>query len=468
MKNRKALVVFSVLMVFAFLFTACQPEPETVIETVVETVVVEKEGETIIETVVVEKEVEVTAVPEQVIEVESYPEIIMWAKAGPEGDALKNAAAVYERDTGNPVQVLIVGRSGFRQKYQTAFAAGSDEVDGVLDISRMVPSLAASGFLAPLDDLVVNTEGYNVDEIPEIVQTEMMFEDQWYMAPTDISAESLVYRTDLIPEPPATWEEMREIALEFTQSINPESPTEYGYSFAGCAGCMIGTWIGIEYGYGARVLDENGCVVVDSPEAIEAYQFYIDLKNVDGVTPPDVTAWDYPELLVALQEGVVAQASFFTAGMPVLTDCDQTPDLCENFAFVPQPAGPEGSWTRINPLGIMVNGASPRLEAVGAFLSWLTGPEGGKLYTLFGGTSPRPSVLDDDLRAERPWLDALFEAAENGGGSLRIARAAEVNGVFNKWADLALAGDISAEEALTSAADEIRELLDEANNPACQ
>jgi multiple sugar transport system substrate-binding protein len=452
---KKNALVFVFLMLLVALLAACAPKTIEV-EKIVE---VEKEVEVI---------VEVTAVPVQEIDVEPQPEIILWAKAGPEGEALKNAAAVYTRDTGNPVKVLIVGRSGYRQKYQIAFAAGSTDVDGVLDIAPKVPSLAASGFLAPLGDMLTNTEDYNVDEIPEIVQIEMMFDGEWYMAPTDISEESLVYRTDLIPEPPATWEELRENALKFTKSINPDSPTDYGYAFAGCANCMGGTWLGIEYSYGARMFDEKGCVVLDSPEAIESYRFFTDLKNVDGVLPPDVTAWDYPELLVALQEGVVAQAAFFTAGMPILADCEQTPDLCENLAFVRQPAGPAGSWTRINPLGIMVNSGSPRVEATVAFLGWLTGPDGGKLYTQFGGTSPRVSVLDEALRAERPWIDQVYAAAENGAGSLRIGRASEVSAIFNKWADQVMAGEISAEEALTTAAEEIRVLLDEANNSACQ
>ena len=66
MKIRNALVLSLILLV-AILVAACQPETivETVVvekegETIVETVVVEKEGETIVETVVVEKEVEVS------------------------------------------------------------------------------------------------------------------------------------------------------------------------------------------------------------------------------------------------------------------------------------------------------------------------------------------------------------------------------------------------------------------------
>jgi peptide/nickel transport system substrate-binding protein len=62
MKLRNALV-FSLILLVALLVAACQPE------TIVETVIVEKEGETIVETVVVEKEGE-TIVETVVVEVE--------------------------------------------------------------------------------------------------------------------------------------------------------------------------------------------------------------------------------------------------------------------------------------------------------------------------------------------------------------------------------------------------------------
>ncbi len=70
--NKKLILVLGLLVVVAMALAACQQapaEPETI--TVVETVVVEKEGETIVETVEVEKEVVVT----EVVEVEVQPEM---------------------------------------------------------------------------------------------------------------------------------------------------------------------------------------------------------------------------------------------------------------------------------------------------------------------------------------------------------------------------------------------------------
>jgi len=72
--NKKLFLVLGVLVMLSIAVAACAPapaEPETI--TVVETVVVEKEGETIVETVIVEKEVEVEV--EKIVEVEKEVEM---------------------------------------------------------------------------------------------------------------------------------------------------------------------------------------------------------------------------------------------------------------------------------------------------------------------------------------------------------------------------------------------------------
>lgn len=66
--SKKMFVVVSLVAALAVILAACaQPTPETIIEKVVETVVVEKEGETVIETVVVEKPVEVVVTSEPIV-----------------------------------------------------------------------------------------------------------------------------------------------------------------------------------------------------------------------------------------------------------------------------------------------------------------------------------------------------------------------------------------------------------------
>ncbi len=390
----------------------------------------------------------------------SHPEINVWIKAGPEADALEATAQAYYLETGNKVNVVTQGRSGFRGVYQTALLAGSKDLDAVHDVGFVVPSLAAGGMIEPLDSYLAKRDDYNVDDFQSAIQEEMQFEGSWYMLPTDMSVESLVYRTDLIPEPPATWEELRELALQFTKAHNPDSPTEYGYAYSGFPGVLHGTWQGLMYSYGARIVNEDGKVTLDDENAIESFAFLAGLKNADKVTPQDITAWDYPELLVALQEGVVAMADFFSAGMPVLIDPELSPGVYDRVSLAPQPAGPLGSWTRINPLGLMINSASPRKEATFDFVYWLTQPNGAKIYTEHGGSSPRISImLDPDYAETRPWYAAMYEAGQQGAISIRHSRATLINETFNKWASQVISGVMSAEDAFNRAAAELRRTI---------
>jgi multiple sugar transport system substrate-binding protein len=200
--------------------------------------------------------------------------------------------------------------------------------------------------------------------------------------------------------------------------------------------------------------------MADKPEMVAAWKLFVDLKNTDKVTPPDITAWDYPELLEGLKNGTLAQASFFTAGMPILTDCAQSPQICKSIALVAQPAGPAGSRTRVNPLGIMVNAASDKKDATWAFLRFATGAQGGRIYTEAGGANPRLSLLGDAaLNASRPWTAEVLKAANAGVGTIRHAQAREIGEAFDRHAQQAVAGQITPEESLKRAATEIRQLL---------
>jgi multiple sugar transport system substrate-binding protein len=395
------------------------------------------------------------------------PEVVLWVQAGPEADALKATASAYTAKTTNPVRVDVQGRAGWRAKYETALAAGSKAVDGVLHITQQLPSLAAGGLLMPIDDAVVNAADYKVGDIPAVVQNEMKMDGKWYMMPTDITVETYVYRSDLIPTPPKTWADLRTTAQKFTQATTPGAPTKYGFAYSAGPGNVLPSWRGVMGAYGGQLIDDKGCVRVDSPEAIASWKFYLDLKNVDKVTPPDINAWDYPEILVGLQTGTLAQASFFSSGMPVLSDCAQSPNICKTIALLPQPEGPKGSRTRINPLGIMVNAATDKKESMMAFLKWATGPEGSVVYTKAGGSSPRASVLSDpELVKERPWYPAMVKAMENGMPTIRHARAREIAETFDRYAQQAVAGSTTPEESIKLAAAELRKLL--GNEAACK
>ncbi len=388
------------------------------------------------------------------------PVPVIWAKSGPEGEALQAAAQAYKDATGKTVSIVIQGRANYRSAYNTALLAGSKDLDAVHDVAFVIPSLAAGGHIVPVDSYINKSAAYDTADFQDVIQREMKFKDKWYMFPSDISSESLVYRTDLIGEAPKTWDELVEIAKKFTRSINPDSPTQYGYAFAAAPGVLEGTFQGIMKAYGASLVDDDGTLRIADPKTVQAFQMFVDMRNKHKVVPSDVIAWDYPELLTALQEGIVPMAAFFTAGMPVLVDSNQSPKVAGNIAYSKQPAGPFGAYTRINPLGFMVNAKGRNTEGAIEFLMWLTGKEGSYIYTKAGGSSPRKSVLErEEFYSARPWYPEMLKAAEQGVGSIRLAEQAMIRNTFNKWASQALNGDLSVEQAFGEATKELSNLL---------
>jgi multiple sugar transport system substrate-binding protein len=110
----------------------------------------------------------------------------------------------------------------------------------------------------------------------------------------------------------------------------------------------------------------------------------------------------------------------------------------------------------------MVNAASENKDATWAFLRFATGKEGAAIYTKAGGQSPRLSVLGDaSIAASRPWTPEIIKASKDGVGTLRIAKSQQVSEAFNRFADQAIAGQLSPEESLKQASAAIRQLLDQ-------
>ena len=340
----------------------------------------------------------------------NLPPITIWAGTGPEGTAIEQMAKLYTEQTGNQVNVELMSRSVSRDRILNALASGNSEPDAFYLLGRDMFGYASAGFLAPLDEWILAKE-FNINDIPELLWEAGMYDGKWYMVPMDASQETLVYRSDLIEKPPETYEELLELILKFSQSQNPDSPTKYGYAYSAGPNITEGSWMGPLAAYGGFMVDDQGNVGVDSPEAIQTWQWLVDLKCKYNATPPDITAWDYPEILVGLQEGVLAMASFFNAGMPVLNDCSQTPNLCGKFGYSKMPAGPKGPYTRNNPLGMSINVNSKNKEATWAFINFIAGPEGSLLYTKAGGNSPRASVLQNpEIIKDRPWTPEMLEA----------------------------------------------------------
>jgi ABC-type glycerol-3-phosphate transport system substrate-binding protein len=110
----------------------------------------------------------------------------------------------------------------------------------------------------------------------------------------------------------------------------------------------------------------------------------------------------------------------------------------------------------------MVNAASDNKAATWAFLRYATGKDGGLVYTRAGGQNPRLSILNNaEAAAARPWTPAIVAAAGSGVGTLRIAQSRDFQQTFNRYADMAIAGQLSPEDSLNQATEALKQVLDQ-------
>ena len=386
---------------------------------------------------------------------------VVWIFAGPEGDALKAAGDAYTKATGKPVDVQVLGRDTFNQKRDLFVASQATGVDLIMTGSSRVPSWADGNLIAPVEQYINADPKYNWEsDVFPVARAEAAFGDHLYMFPLDTYAEILVYRTDLISTPPKTWDDYLTVAKQFTKSITPSSPTKYGTAYSGKDYVPEASWFSVLWGYGGDLLDSSGKVVIDSPQAVASLDFHLGLLLKEKVVPPETPNWEYPEIEIALQQGLLAMASHFPAAMPELEDCTKSPNTCGKVAIAPLPGGAAGQFSAAENLGLVMNPKAENAQAAADFALWVSGTEGGLVYTKAGGATPRRSVTPTRTSSTaRPWAADFAKTLESAKGTIRSPKASDLLASLREELNKALAGQQDAKTTLDNTAKKWREIL---------
>jgi multiple sugar transport system substrate-binding protein len=243
----KVWTLLAVLMVVT-LAACAAPTPETIVETVV----VEKEVEKIkevIETVEVEviKEVEKEVVVTQEVEVEK--EVVVEVTAAPEAkpyegvelniltftgpqiaEPLQRRGPDFTELTGAKVNVIVVPFNELYQKLLTDMATGTNSFDAFVFAPQWMVDYITPGYLEVLTDRIAAEPDLEWEDVaPFFRDFSASYQGDIYTIPLDGDFHMGYYRSDLIDEPPRTWDEYIEIAAEFHgQDLNGDGDPDYG------------------------------------------------------------------------------------------------------------------------------------------------------------------------------------------------------------------------------------------------
>jgi multiple sugar transport system substrate-binding protein len=292
--------------------------------------------------------------------------------------AVQMCADYYTKKTGKPVEVTEIARDVLQEKEKTELTSKTGAIDILYVPSEWLAELAEGGLVEPLDQYMANSALNQPDQAdwasPGSVAA-YNYKGSQYGFPVSTDTLFLYYRTDLIKDPPQTWDEFLKIAQEQTNG------TRYGATIFGKLPESI-SWDFINYfwGAGAELLDSSFHPTVNTPEGVKGLTFFTDLLNKYKVVPPGSATYEYPEVLAAFQQDKAAMVLQWNAAYQSFADCSQSPLICDKFAVtvVPGQLQSDGSINRRNighVWGFVMNSASTNKEESYNFLTTLTGKE---------------------------------------------------------------------------------------------
>jgi multiple sugar transport system substrate-binding protein len=408
---------------------------------------------------------EVAPEEEEAEEATPVKEVSLVVRTGPEADGLRITAEEYTKKTGVNVEIVEIGREGYLTAVMTQLLGGTTDYDVVWFLSTSIAEMAEAGVLEPLDDYISNPDITDPEEYDsEDLLATYGYKGKTYGLPQTISTNYLYYRSDLIPDPPETWDEYFEVSKEFTKSINPDSPTTYGTTFD----CLPGEelpkcFYSVLWTFKGDIIDEDGNVLINNSGSLAAAEWYVKFIEA-GILPEDVLTYGYTEVFEALQTGEVAMAGpMWDAAMGGILVGDSPYKNDIKVTMIPGVEQADGSMYRVpfqHSWCFVLNKNSENLEEGWKFLNYATGKEGGKITAIECGSSPaRVSLLTD------PELLESFPHYELHAESLAIAKSEPavtfyeaMHDAMNTALTKIITGELEPKEALDSAASEIKEL----------
>ena len=378
--------------------------------------------------------------------------------------------------TGAEVIIDSFGYDATHEKEVLAGASQSSEFDVVVLDSPWVGEFAEGGFVDDLTPLIeADDDVVQFDDFVPSFQTVSEWDGEIVGIPFGAYFVMLHYRTDLFEEAglevPKTIEEWEAAAEFFTD--NPDFPDIYGTALNNQRGAPAGqAWFEYIWSFGGKPFEStypgspdpyaNMTPLLNSPEGIAVTQQFVDMIKYEPVGAESF-AWD--ERATTFSVGQTPMVNVWSVRTPGFVDPDQS-IVADKFATSLFPAvegvdsvPPLGGWV----MGI--NSAAEQKDLAWDYIKWFTSPEIHKKFVLEGGPPSRLSTMQDpDVVAAQPWAETLFETQGLTYAEVRprIPEAFEIMDIVGFHVSRAIQGQVSAEEAMNDANEEVATLLKEA------
>jgi len=436
-------------------------------------------------------------------------EHVLYTWEGAEGTAVSNAAKYwnehYAKKYGFTVKVSQWGREEFFSKMVNMITSNTDTWQAYMVFNFYIPSFVESGSLAPLSDYFKDPE-YFLPEYTKPLKVAVdlaSYKGEIYGSSQVIVSEGILrYRKDLIerllkdsawqskykslakehlgmeldPKNPDewNWNDYLATALFFTKKYNPDSPTDYGTVFEGLSAFGVqfaAYWYEILESFGGTLF-KDGKVAVNSPEGLESLKYLLDLRRKWEVVPPDVHRYEAFEEYTAFQSGKVAFGLDWDWDTLHLLNPKESPLVYDKMEETIPPKGPGGRCAYVQQFAWVINEhtSEQAKKDMARFLMWASHSKEGVLTTLKAGIPAGtyiPEILTTDYGFSNEEIKHYKFYYEKilSGTVVRpvywplVPTAPDIYTNISNILGMALAGEVSYEDALKMMEDKLKALI---------
>lgn len=377
-----------------------------------------------------------------------------YSEASPENTTLVDVLIpMFEAEHPNiKVESVPYPYDGFRQALLTAIAGGEGPDLIRLDIIWS-PEFAELGVLKNLSEDMPDFDEYAAAVFPGPLSTNL-YNGAYYGLPLDTNTRAFVYNPALLAEAgieavPQTVEEL----VAACDAVTSLGDGYYLFSDGGTSGWNLLPWI---WSFGGDITDADittSTGYVNSEQTVAAIQFLKDMMDSgcfsDGYIGSGIDNWGgyFGGTIATMLEGPwlnsTAEAQF--------------PDFEVGTTLIP--AGEAGHISVVGGENIVVSANSDHPEEALEFLRFTQSEAYQLEMTTVGQLTVLNSLLENEYFVSHPYYGAFLEQLQTAKARTPHPKYTQIETVLSEAAQLALRGELSVQEAMDLAAEEIDALL---------
>jgi multiple sugar transport system substrate-binding protein len=363
-------------------------------------------------------------------------------------DPLYSRFEDFEEQEGIEVEVAAtLPHPELNERIEEEFGSGKAYYDLISTHIKYAPSQAR--WLSPLDEYL---DDEHLRYFSPLTLELACINGSLYGVPRMLDVKLLLYRTDLLSKPPASWEELLE------EAVRLRSRETYGFVFPGKESGLFGHFFELHAMAGGRMFEDEGPPRPHLNDEAGRWALGLLKDLYEKAAPEETPEWHYDEVAACFRDGKAAMSTDWPGGF--YTYQEEGSAVADRFGIALYPEGRAGRFIYAGCHTFAIPNTIRDRPGALALLHFLTSRE-SQTYEARLGTLPAREDSLEDARAGAPegslaarrW-DLLEEAKEAALIPPKHENYPAVEDAIWQGIREALLGHRSVEEALSKTEDE--------------